>query len=233
MKRFYKAAEARAVPGGGWEIALDGRTVKTPARQPLILPSRTLAEAVAAEWNEQGEEIDPRSMPFTGFANAAIDRIAPEPDVFAGSLAAYGETDLLCYRAEGPDSLVAVQGSVWDPVLAWARRRFDADFEIVTGIIHRAQPEFTLRQLRHATLAHDAFALAGLAPLVTISGSLILALALSEGAANVDEAWAAATVDERFQAERWGEDAEAAVVLEARHREFAAGYAFLQLLRSE
>lgn len=230
MKRFYKAAEARARDGGGWEIALDDRTVKTPARQPLILPTRALAEAVAAEWNAQSEEIVPRSMPFTGFANAAIDRIAPEPDAFAGSLAAYGETDLLCYRAEGPDSLVAAQSSVWDPVLAWARRRFDADFEIVSGIIHRAQPDFTLRQLRHATLAHDAFALAGLAPLVTISGSLILALAVSEGAVDVDTAWAAATIDERFQAERWGEDAEAAAVLEARRRDFTAAHHFLNLL---
>lgn len=229
MKRFYKAAAVRE-SGGEYEILLDERPVKTPARQPLAVPSRALADAIAAEWNGQGEEVDPRSMPFTGLANAAIDRVAPDPDAFARSLALFGESDLLCYRAERPAALVARQAEVWDPLLAWARRRFDMDFEVVQGIMHRPQPQMTLRQLDFAISSYSAFQLAGLSPLVTIGGSLVIALALAEDAIDLDTAWAAASLDEAWQFEQWGEDAEAAKVLEARRQEFAAGYDFLKLL---
>ncbi|HWH17457.1 MAG TPA: ATP12 family protein [Allosphingosinicella sp.] len=229
MKRFHKAASARAA-GHGFEILLDERPVKTPARNALLVPSERLALEIAAEWDAQGEEIDPRSMPLTGLANAAIDRVAPDPEAFARSLAFYGESDLLCYRSENPHGLVARQAALWDPLLAWARRRFDIDFEIVCGIIHRPQQEMTLKQLGHAVAARQPFELAGLSPLVTISGSLIVALALAEGAIDFGAAWAAATLDEAWQAEQWGEDAEAARVLEGRRQEFAAAYRFLSLL---
>jgi chaperone required for assembly of F1-ATPase len=169
-------------------------------------------------------------MPLTGLANAAIDRVEPDRDAFASSLAAYGETDLLCYRAEGPASLVARQSERWDALLGWARHRFDIDFELVCGIIHRPQPPRTLEQLGKATAARNAFQLAALSPLVTISGSLVIALALAEGAVDLETAWAAASLDETWQAEQWGEDAEAAAVLENRRRDFAAAYHFLQLL---
>lgn len=230
MKRFYKNAAARPV-SGGHEIALDERPVKTPAKNPLLVPSGPLAEAIAAEWNGQGEKIDPRSMPFTGLANAAIDRVSPDPGAFAASLALFGESDLLCYRAEGPAGLVARQADAWDPLLAWARRRFDVDFEVISGIMHRPQPPRTLDQLGRAVGSRDAFALAALSPLVTISGSLVIALALSEQATTLGDAWAAANLDEVWQAEQWGEDAEAAVVLENRRRDFEAAWSFLQLLR--
>jgi chaperone required for assembly of F1-ATPase len=229
MKRFYKAAAVSAA-GKDFQILLDGREVKTPARNTLAVSSERLAQAIAAEWESQGEKVDPRSMPFTGLANAAIDRVAPDPKAFARSLAAFGETDLLCYRAEGPAALAARQAEVWDPLLAWARRRFDVDFETVGGVMHRPQPEMTLRQLRHAVECRSAFELAGLSPLVTISGSLVIALALAEGAVDLDSAWAASSLDEAWQFEQWGEDLEAAAVLEARQREFAAGYDFLELL---
>ena len=229
MKRFYKGATARPA-GNGWEIALDGRLVKTPGRAPLVVPSEALGEAIAAEWEAQEDKIDPRSMPLTGIANAAIDRVAPDPKGFARSLALYGESDLLCYRAEDPAALVARQAESWDPLIAWARRRFDVDFEIVCGIVHRRQPSSTLERLRHAVAAHGVFELAALSPLVTISGSLLIALALAEGAIDPDTAWAAATLDEAFQAERWGEDREAAAARAARRADVDAAYRFLRLL---
>jgi len=226
VKRFYKLAQV----GEGRRILLDGKPVKTPGRQDLALPTDALADAIAGEWNAQGERIDPRAMHLTGLANAAIDRIAPDPLSFARSLSAYGETDLLCYRAEGPAPLVALQAAHWDPILAWARQRYDIGFEIVTGIRHRAQPDETLARLDAAVAARDAFALAGLSPLVTISGSLLIALALAEGAIALDAAWSAAIVDEQWSADQWGEDAEAALALANRRRDFDSAARFLALL---
>lgn len=229
MKRFYENAEA--VPAvGGWQIVLDGRLVKTPAWAPLLVPSERLGRAIAEEWQAQGEDIDPRSMPLTGLANAAIDRVAPDVASFAQGLARYGESDLLCYRAEGPAALAARQEDVWDPLLAWARSRFDIDFETACGIIHRPQHQETIERLGRAVASRDAFALAALSPLVTVSGSLVIALALAEGAIDLETGWAAATLDEQWQIEQWGEDPEAAAMLASRRRDFEAGYRFLNLL---
>ncbi|HEX8668637.1 MAG TPA: ATP12 family protein [Allosphingosinicella sp.] len=229
MKRFYK--EAAAVPTDGTvAVLLDGRAVKTPARNPLAVPTEELAEAIAEEWNYQGEEIDPRTMPLTGLANAAIDRVSPDPQAFARGLAAYGESDLLCYRSEGPQELVRRQEAAWDSILHWARRRFDVDFALACGVMHRPQPESTTRRLAEAVAVHDPFRLAALSPLVTISGSLVIALALAEGEIGLEQAWAAATLDEAWQAEQWGEDALAVQALAARRRDFEAAYRFLTLL---
>jgi chaperone required for assembly of F1-ATPase len=229
MKRFYSKAEA--VPeAAGVAVRLDGRAVRTPARNALSLPTEELAEAIAAEWDAQGEDVDPRSMPLTGLANAAIDRVTPDPAAFAATLAAYGESDLLCYRSEGPHELVRRQEAAWDPLLAWARARFDIEFEIVCGVMHRPQPPATVAQLSRAVAARDPFRLAALAPLVTISGSLVLALALAEGAIGLEAAWRAATLDEAWQAEQWGADALAQQALDSRRREFDAAYRFLTLL---
>jgi chaperone required for assembly of F1-ATPase len=216
MKRFYTSASV-AVVDDRFEILLDGRPVRTPARAPLRVPSRSLAEAIAAEWNAQADSIDPRSMPLTGLANAAIDRIEPDPHAFAVGLAAYGESDLR-------------QAAQWSPLLEWARRRFDVDFEVVAGILHRSQHPATVERLHRAVDARGPFELAALAPLVTISGSLIIALAMMERAVDVETAWSAATLDEAWQAEQWGEDAEATRALEGRRREFEAASAFLDLL---
>lgn len=229
MKRFYKEAAA-APAAGGLAVLLDGRTVKTPARHPLEVPTEELAEAIAAEWNGQGEEIDPRAMPLSGLANAAIDRVAPDPATFAAGLARYGESDLLCYRAEGPQPLIDRQAAAWDPLLAWARRRFDIELLVTAGIIHKPQPAATVERLAAAVAARDAFRLAALSPLVTISGSLVIALALAEGEIALDQAWAAAMLDEAWQAEQWGVDPLAAEALENRKRDFEAAYRFLTLL---
>jgi chaperone required for assembly of F1-ATPase len=226
VKRFYQAAKATAEGN----VELDGRPIRTPGRALLILPGAALAEAVAGEWNAQGETIDPRAMKLTGLANAAIDRIAPDKDGFARGLAMYGESDLLCYRAEGPPRLIERQAHHWDPILAWARRRYDVDFEVASGIVHKPQPRATVDRLAHAVLAYSPFKLAGLAPLVTVSGSLVIALALAEGAIPLDAAWSAASLDELWQAENWGEDSEATAVLATRRADFEAGCRFLSLL---
>jgi chaperone required for assembly of F1-ATPase len=229
MKRFYSQAEAAPQPGGV-AVLLDGRPIRTPARAPLQVPTEELAEAIAEEWNRQGAEVDPRTMPLTGLANAAIDRVSPDPAAFARSLALFGESDLLCYRSEGPRSLVERETRSWGPVLDWACRRFEVDFEIASGVMHRSQPGETVARLAAAVAARNPFQLAALSPLVTISGSLVIALALAEGEIGLGTAWAAATLDESWQAENWGEDSLATAALEARRREFEAAYRFLTLL---
>ena len=229
MKRFYKQVSL-APEGSGFALRLDGRPVKTPARAGLVLPSAALADAIAQEWSAQGDEIDPRTMPLTGLANAAIDRVAPEPQAFAAALAEYAESDLLCYRAESPDKLVERQSERWDPILAWARQRFDIELATVFGIMHRKQSEAAVQQLARAVAARGPFELAGLSPLVTVSGSLVIALALAEGAIDLGEAWAAASLDEQWQLETWGEDSEASTALDARRRDFESGARFLDLL---
>ena len=229
MKRFWKSAEAVAA-GGGWAVELDGKPLRTPARASLVVPSKALAAAIAGEWNAVEETVDPRAMPLTGLANAAIDRVAPDPQAFAAGLARYAESDLACYRAEFPRELAARQEEEWDALLNWARRRFDVDFATTCGIVHVDQPPATVSRLAHAVAALDPFRLAGLSPLVTIGGSLVAALAVHEGALAPDEAWAAVTVDERWQAKQWGTDAEAEAALEHRRRDFFAAARFLELL---
>lgn len=229
MRRFWEAAEAIEADGG-FAILLDGRQVKTPAKADLILPTATLANAVANEWNEVGENIDPRAMPLTGLANAAIDRIAPDKEGFAAGVAQYGESDLTCYRAEGPDLLVCWQEEAWDALLAWARRRYDVDFATCSGVMHVAQPPETVRKLSHEVAALDEFQLAGLSTLVTIGGSLVAALAVHEEMMPAEGAWEAVSLDDRWQLEQWGDDPEARAALDARRRDFLAAARFLELL---
>jgi chaperone required for assembly of F1-ATPase len=229
VKRFWKAVDVIG-EDGGWSIALDGRPVRTPARAPLVVPGESLAKAMAEEWRSAGEDVDPRAMPLTGLANAAIDRVAPDPAAFAQGLARYAEADLACYRAQGPAELVGRQAAKWDELLAWGRRRFDVDFEITDGLIHVAQPAATVERLAHAVSALDAFRLAGLSPLVTIGGSLLAALALLEGAMTAEAAWDAVSIDEQWQLEQWGADAEAEAALANRRRDFFAAARFLELL---
>ena len=229
MKRFWRAASVEE-QGAGYTILLDARPVKTPARALLRLPTCALAEAIAAEWDAQADTIDPRAMPLTGLANAAIDRVAPDPATFAGGLAQFGASDLLYYRAERPRRLVELQAAAWDPLLDWARRRFDVDFVLGSGVMPVDQPDATVRALAPAVAAYDPFRLAALSPLVTVGGSLIAALALAEGAVARDAAWTAVTIDEQFQLDEWGSDAEAEKALAVRREDFDAGARLLDLL---
>ena len=229
MKRFWKDVSIEA-EGAGWGVRLDGRAVKTPARALLEAPTKELAQAIADEWRSVGETIDPRAMPLTGLANAAIDRVGPDREAFAKGLANYAEADLACYRAEGPRGLVERQEEQWDELLAWARRRFDVDFATTCGLMHVAQPSATVERLSHAIATLDPFRLAGLSPLTTIGGSLVAALAVLEKAITPEEAWDAVSVDDRWQLEQWGADAEAEAALENRRRDFLAAARFLELL---
>ena len=226
MKRFWTEVSVDADRA----IRLDTRPVRTPGRAPLALPTAALAEAVADEWRAVGETLDPRAMPLTGLANAAIDRIAPAAADFAAGLAAYAESDLLCYRADGPIELVARQAAAWNPLLDWARDRYDVHFEIVTGVMHRPQPPATVARLGEAVASRDSFHLAPLSPLVTLTGTLIGALALAERAVTPDALWQAAMVDEDWQVERWGEDTLAAQVRDGKRHDYDAAARFLALL---
>ena len=229
MKRFWNEV-AVVQTGEGFGITLDGRAVRTPARAELVLPGAALAEAVAEEWRACGETIDPRAMPMTGLANAAIDRVAPDPQAFARGLAQYAQGDLLCYRADGPDALIARQAETWDALLDWARRRYDVDFACQTGIVHVDQPAATVERLTQAVAVLDPFRMAAMSPLVTIGGSLVAALAVLEEAVPPEAAWEAVSLDERWQLEQWGADAEAEAALDLRRRDFLNAARFLSLL---
>lgn len=227
MKRFWKDVAVTAEGG----IALDGRPVRTPGRLVLVVPFPALAEAIAEEWRAVGETIDPRAMPLTGLANAAIERIAPDAAAFAGGIAVYGGTDLLCYRAE-PGPLAERQAAAWDPVLAWARARYGVEVTVTDGVMPVEQPPLTLARLREAVVALSPWTLAPLSPVVSLLGSLLLGLAVVERAVDADAAWGAAHVDEDWQAEHWGEDALAAETRAVRYAEYRAAVRFLDLIRA-
>lgn len=229
MKRFWTAANV-VERGEGWGVELDGKPLRTPARESLGVPTKVLAEAIAEEWNSVDGEIDPRAMPLTGLANAAIDRVQPDKAAFAAGLARYAEADLACYRVEGPQGLVDRQAKEWDALLSWGQRRFDVDFKTTGGIVHVAQPPATIDRLTHAVSMLDPFRLAGLSPLVTIGGSLLAGLGVLEGAFSPEQAWDAVSVDDRWQLEQWGSDAEAEAALDARRHDFLAAARFLELL---
>jgi chaperone required for assembly of F1-ATPase len=229
MKRFWRTAAA-VEREDGWGVELDGKPLRTPTRVPLFAPTEALAQAIADEWNGVEEKVDPRSMPLTGLANAAIDRVVVDKNTFADGLARYAEADLACYRAEGPQGLIERQAKDWDALLSWGRRRFDVDFCTTSGITHVDQPAATVERLSHAISALDAFRLAGLSPLITIGGSLLAALGVLEGAFTPEQAWDAVSLDDRWQLEKWGSDAEAEAALASRRWDFLAAARFLELL---
>lgn len=227
-RRFYRHVAVT----GDLGIALDGRPVRTPLRSALHLPTRALAEAVAAEWAGQGETIDPVSMLFTKLANTAIDRVAPERARIAGEVTDFASNDLVCYRADSPAALAARHAAHWDPVVDWARTVLDAPFVVTTGVVHVDQPETALTAHASAVAALSDFELAAYYTVMTLTGSALIATMLARGAIEPDIAWAAAHVDEDFQIEHWGEDDEAVRRRAARHAEFAACCRFMELARS-
>jgi chaperone required for assembly of F1-ATPase len=224
QKRFYKAVGVTD-ESDGFGIALDGRPVRTPARAPLIVPARALAEAIAGEWEAQGEHIVPASMVLTKLANTAIDRVAGREQAVAADIVAFAGCDLLCYRADSPERLATRQTDAWDPMLSWAARRLGCHFVCVTGVVHHPQPEGALKSLARELEPHERepegpFRLAALHTITTLTGSAVLALALYDGATAADDAWDAAHVDEDWQIEQWGADTEAESRRAARRAEF-------------
>ena len=230
-KRFWKAAQVQPV-AGGFTVSLDGRPVRTPAKAPLVLPTAALARAVAAEWDAQSDVIDPRTMPMTRSANAALDKVAVQFDEVAALVADYGGSDLLCYRAAAPEALVRRQAAAWDPWLAWAGERYGAPLRVTAGVVHVAQSEDSLARLALAVQAMSAFELTALHDLVALSGSLVLGLAVAEGTLGPEAAWEASRIDETWQSEQWGEDEEAAETAATKRADFLHAQRFWTLCQT-
>jgi len=230
-KRFYKAVAVEP-RDGGFAVLLDGRPIRTPAKRALAVPSEELAVAIAAEWEAQGERIDPATMLLTKLVNSAIDAVEERMDEVRQDIVTFAGSDLLCYRAEAPDALVRRQAEAWNPVLAWAKRDLGADLVLRAGLMPIEQPPEALDAVRRALAGVDALSLAALHVLTTIGGSALLAVAHWRGHLSLDEAWAAATVDETWQREQWGRDAEAEAHAALRRAEFEAASRCLRLLRS-
>lgn len=219
-KRFYKSAAVEETEGG-FAIVLDGKSVRTPTGEPLAAPTREIAQAIVEEWNAQGEFIDPMTMPLTRLANSVIAGVVGNVDAVRADVAKYFESDLLFYRAAHPEALVAREGEHWDPVLFWATEALGARFVLAEGIVHVRQPE-TAVAAATAALPDDPWLIAALHIVTTITGSALLALALSHGARSADEVWAAAHVDEDWNIAQWGADAEVMARRNVRLRDFRA-----------
>jgi chaperone required for assembly of F1-ATPase len=230
MKRFYKEVSVGEADGG-LRILLDGRTVKTPAKNNLALPTRALAEAIAAEWRGQGDEVDPVSMPFLKLANTVIDGVDANRAEVITAILRFGENDLLCYRAHQPAELAALQAQGWDPVLAWARRRYGVEFVVVEGFTHADQPAATLDAFRAALGHQDSFSLAALHVVASMAGSVVLALALAEGELVPAQIFALSRIDENYQASKWGSDHEAEVRASNLARELDTAAEFIAAAR--
>jgi chaperone required for assembly of F1-ATPase len=203
-QRFYRQAHV-AKGEGGYVLLLDDKPVKTPARRPLVVPNRVLADALAAEWNAQKTVIDPARMPLTRLANATIDAVVFNKDAVIDDVAKYLYSDLVCYRAEAPAGLVERQTLSWDPVLNWASDALNACFMQIQGVMFAAQPRRAIAAAR-AEIPTDPWRLAAVSSVASLTGSLLLALALSSGAFDADRVWAAAHVDEDWQMAQWGRD---------------------------
>jgi chaperone required for assembly of F1-ATPase len=227
--RFYKGVEVREADGRH-ALLLDGRGARTPGRNPLSATSQPLMLEVAEEWQRQRETIDPAKMPLTRLLNSAIDGVVHTMAETRADILSYAGSDLLCYRAEEPDTLVARQARAFDPVLRWAAESLGARFNVTTGVMHVAQPPEAWVAIGAAVDAYDdPVAVAGLSVLTTLTGSALLALAVARGFLSAEAAWHAAHVDEDFQAERWGADGEAMVRREGRWREFEAAVIAVRL----
>ncbi|HXB77727.1 MAG TPA: ATP12 family protein [Bradyrhizobium sp.] len=229
-KRFYANA-AIAEGEGGFSITLDGKPIKTPAGRLLIVPARAIAEMIATEWNAQGEIIDPVSMPATRFANSVVQGVVGKVGAVADDVAKYLGSDLLFYRAGHPEALVAREAEHWDPILFWAADSLGAHFMLCEGIMHVRQSDKAIAAAR-ATLPSDPWAIAALHVITTLTGSALLAFALFHGVIPEEKAWAAAHVEEDWNAEKWGVDEELAARRAARLVDFTAAVRILQALRS-
>lgn len=228
-KKFWKVAEVGETDGG-YEVLLDGRKLRTPAKSEFVVPSREIAQQIAQEWHIQEDVVDPDSMPVTRMANSAIDKVAPQFDAVATMIAAYGETDLLCYRAESPKELVAHQEDVWGAYLDWAKQEFDAPLVLGAGVMHVAQPSQSVANLRARVFALNAFELAAFHDLVAISGSLVLGLAAIAKKSPPEDLWQASRLDEIWQEKQWGEDEEATAFAKTKLQGFLDAYNFYHSL---
>ncbi|MBL4766957.1 MAG: ATPase [Rhodobacteraceae bacterium] len=226
--RFWKTTFV--IPEGeGFGIALDSRAVKTPSKAPLLLPTQAMADAVAAEWEAQGNKIDPATMPMTRSANAAIDKVTHQHGEVADMLAAYGDSDLLCYRADAPEELVARQSAQWDPILDWAATNLGVRLHPRTGVIHQAQDGKTLNALTKMVHDMSPYQLAGFHDLVSMSGSLILGFAVTLQWKDPETVWVLSRLDEIWQLEKWGQDDEADAMSDVKRLAFLHAARFYEM----
>ena len=228
MKRFWKDVTLEE-GDTGFAVRLDGRAVKTPLHDALILPNEPLANAVLAEWDCVGEEVDAATMPMTGFANTVIDEVAKSRSTFVDTIAAYSETDLFCYRAENPQPLVDRQEEQWGKWLRWAQTRYLVSFTVISGIIHQPQPEDTVARLKEAVESLSKWQLATASKLTHISGSLVATLALTDGEVSAAAIWPDLILDELWQEEQWGADEFALKNRRDREAEFMDAARFLAM----
>ncbi|MEJ6399391.1 ATP12 family chaperone protein [Yoonia sp. 208BN28-4] len=227
-KRFWKQAEA-VETDGGFTVQLDGRAVKTPAKTTLVVPSLAMAQAIAAEWDAQEDAINPLTMPVTRGANAALDKVATQFDEVVDLLADYADSDLLCYRATGPDALVARQAEKWDPLLDWAANTIGARLFVGEGVMHVPQTRDALATFKSQLTALTPFQLTAAHDLISLSGSIVLALAVMRGHLDPDAAWLLSRVDEHWQIEQWGDDEDAAAQEEIKRRAFEDAARFFEM----
>lgn len=232
MKRIYKTVAVAPADGGGFAVLLDGQPLHSPGQRPMTLPSRAAAEAVAAEWDAQADSIDARTMPMTGFAATVVDRVTPQRGFVIDEIAAYGGSDLLCYLADEPADLTARQEASWQPLRAWAELRFGCRLVPTAGVMPVVQPPEALAALRCAVDAVDDWELAALHTLTTVTGSLVLGLAVLHGRLDAEAAYAASEVDEAWQTELWGLDREAELRRRGRRQDVAEAAKFVELLRA-
>lgn len=227
-KRFWKEASV-VEAGDGFTVHLDGRKLRTPVKSELIVPTLEMARAIAAEWDAQDEQVDPLTMPVTRSANAAIDKVTPMHAEVSELVAAYGDSDLLCYRAQTPIELVARQNAAWDPLLEWASETLAAPLNTGVGIVPVKQDENVLASLHKRVTEMDAFQLAAFHDLVGMSGSLIIGFAATYRVLPVADLWACSRIDEDWQIEKWGEDDEEIATSEGKKAGFehAARFYFM------
>tara|TARA_R110002110_G_scaffold2756_1_gene13284 strand:+ start:21315 stop:22019 length:705 start_codon:yes stop_codon:yes gene_type:complete len=234
MKRFYEqVSTAPADDGKSFEVLLDARGVRTPMRKPLQVPSPALADAIAEEWRTQDDEIDVESMPLTRICATAVDRVADDREGYIDQIAAFGGTDLLCYRAQSPAELVVRQVRVWQPMLDWAAETFGGELVVTDGLLPVDQPPDSLARLRAAVADHDLYELAALGVATSASGSVVVALALSKGHLDAGTAFDVSQLDESYQVEMWGEEADAQARRDILRAEIECSAAFLELLRKD
>lgn len=230
MTRFWTKARATEVPSG-FAVALDDKPIRTPAKAPLVVPTRALAQAIAAEWDAQVDHVDPTAMPVTRAANSAIDKVAPQREAVIAMLAEYGRTDLLSYRAQGPAGLQAAQAAAWDPMLDWAAHTYGARLTTTAGVMPVVQNEDAIGRLAAPLNRMSPFELTAMHDLVALTGSLVLGLAASEGGHDARAVWDASRVDEDWQAREWGEDSEAQAAALRKRADFLAALEFLAQVR--
>ncbi|MZR31165.1 ATP12 family chaperone protein [Sneathiella litorea] len=228
MKRFYKKVTAEE-EGGAYSVLLDGRVIKTPAKAPLRLPTYALANAIAEEWDAQEAEIDPSSMPLMQAAATAIDRVMTQREKVIEEISNFGGTDLVCYRATYPQSLVERQKAAWDPMLDWVKARHNVSLKTCHGIMHIQQPEDDLARMRGVVAAQNDMTLAPLHNITSLCGSLVIALAVLDGHITAEEAFEISELDETHVMEFWGADAEAVNRRNKNKESLAASVRFLQL----